>query len=56
MGHVNVLMKISTNRSRYREKEQKYGGACPVQTTTLDRGAGRLEGGKAGLQPGRVDT
>lgn len=47
MGRVNVLMKISTNRSRYREKEQKYGGACPVQTTTLDRGA------EGGLRVGR---
>lgn len=30
MGDVNVLVKISKNRSRYREKEQKYGGGRPV--------------------------
>ena len=30
MGDVNVLVKISKNHSRYREKEQEYGGARPV--------------------------
>lgn len=57
MGHVNVLMNVSTNHSRYREKEQQYGGARPVQTSTLDRGGeGSLEVGRAGLKPGRADT
>lgn len=57
MGHVNVLMNVSTNHSRYREKEQQYCGARPVQTSTLDRGGeGGLEVGRAGLKPGRADT
>ena len=40
-----------------REKKQQYGGARPVQTSTLDRGEeGGLEVGRAGLKPGRADT
>lgn len=44
-------MKISTNCSGRRGKEQKYDGARPVQTNTLDRGReGSWEVGRAGLQ------
>lgn len=46
MGHVNALMKVSTNCSGHGGKELKYHGARPGHTRALDRWGGKLGGGK----------
>lgn len=46
MGHVNALMKVSTNRSGHRGKKLKYDVSRSAHTRVLDRRGGHLGGRK----------